>query len=205
MKIGKRTTAALTLVVLAVLGTSATANATTGSDGFPILHASTHQVAHQCIVIGSDSQGHQGVMCADILTYPTGTGTGDYQAIGQIEAYCQTEVDNIVTDIQCAEVDVSGGLFTGAGGWSSAVGGETYCGHQWGPCAVGRNDWQSGFYGWETTTGCASNPNSSYDMWTSIMGGGDSGIELPGSDKWVYLTTGNDGLSQSSGHNYICW
>lgn len=203
MKIGKRTTAALALAVFAVLGGSATANATTGPDGFPILHASTSQFAHQCIVIGSDSQGHQGVMCADVLTYPTGSGSGVYQAVGQIEAYCQTTVEGIVTGIQCAHVEV-GGHFSNAAGWSTGMG-QYQCGHQFGPCAVGRNEWQSAWFGWESTTGCASNPNSSYDVWTSIEGGGDSGIELPGSDKWVYLTTGNDGLSQSSGHNYICW
>ena len=202
MKIGKRTTAALALAVFAVLGTSAAANASTGVDGFPILHASTNQFAHQCIVIGSDSQGHQGVMCADIVTDPAGTGSGVYQAIGEVEAYCQTEVNGITTDIQCAQVDASG-RFAGAGGWSTPVGFD--CGHQFGPCAVGRNKRPSASYGWTTTTGCASNPNSSYDMWTSITGGGDSKIELPGSDKWVYLTTGNDGLSQSTGHNYICW
>jgi hypothetical protein len=205
MKIGKRATAALALAALAVLGTSAAANASTGIGGFPILHASTNQGAHQCIVIGSDSQGHEGVMCADIVTYPTpGAGSGSYQAIGQIQAYCQTTVEGIVTGIQCAQVDVSG-RFAGAGGWSTPVGAETYCGHQYGPCAVGRNVWQSSWFGWDTTTGCSSNPNSSYDVWTSIMGGTTSGIELPGSDKWVYLGTGNDGLSQSSGHNYICW
>src|ERR1700729_2380538 len=109
MKIGKRTTAALALAVFAVLGTSAAANATTDVDGFPILHASTNQFAHQCIVIGSDSQGHQGVMCADVLTHTTpGAGSGSYQAVGQIEAYCQTTVNGIVTGIQCAHVDVGG-------------------------------------------------------------------------------------------------
>lgn len=203
MKIGKRTTAALALAVFAVLGTSAAANASTGVDGFPILHASTNQFAHQCIVIGSDSEGHQGVMCADILTYPTGAGSGVYQAIGQIEAYCQTTVEGIVTGIQCAQVDVSG-HFSNAAGGSDGMG-KYECGHQFGPCAVGRNNWQSSWFGWESTTGCSSNPKSTYDVWTSIDGGTTSGIELPGSDKWVYLGTGNDGLSESSGHNYVCW
>ena len=201
MKIGKRKAAALlALAVFGVLGTSATANASTGVGGFTILTASTSASAHKCIVIGSDSQGHQGVLCADIVTSRTSYG---YQAVGQVQAYCQTTVNGIVTDIQCAQIDESA-RFANAAGESSPVEGG-YCGHQFGPCAVGRNVWQSTQFGWESTTGCDSNPNSTYNVWTSIMGGGDSGIELPGSDKWVYLTTGNDGLSQSTGHYYICW
>jgi hypothetical protein len=184
-----------------VLGTSATANASTGVDGFPILHASKEQSAHQCIVIGSDNQGDQGVMCADVETYPTGNGS--YQAVGQIEAYCQTGSGSTATELTCAQVHVSG-HFASAGGWSAGMG-EYDCGHQFGPCDRLRNEWESAAFGWETTTGCDSNPNSSYDVWTVILGGGDSGIELPGSDKWVYLVDGNDGLGESRGHNYVCW
>ncbi|HEX7162363.1 MAG TPA: hypothetical protein VF223_14150 [Trebonia sp.] len=202
MKIGKRKAASLlALAVFGVLGTSATANASTGADGFPVLRASVEQFAHQCIVLGSDNQGTQGVMCADVETYPTGNGS--YQAVGQIEAYCQTGSGSTATELTCAQVHVSGTFANGAGGRNGM--GEYDCGHQFGSCASLRNEWESSWFGWDTTTGCDSNPNSSYDVWTVILGGGESGIELPGSDKWVYLVYGNDGLGESSGHNYVCW
>jgi hypothetical protein len=212
MKFGKRKAMALlSLAVLAVLGTSASASADTGTDGFTILHAKSGQFAHQCKVIGQDNELHQAVVCADIVTKWFG-GTA-YAAYGKVEAYCQEGSGSATIPVQCAEVDVDG-VWADAGGDVRSLG--IRCGHAYGPCSVsGRNtdevdDDNSTQY--TTSSGCSSQPNSYFDVWTIAFGGSannstsETRIELPGTDKWTYLYTGNanDGTGWSSGHYYVC-
>ena len=64
-----------------------------------------HPSPVQCIVLGSDKYGTQGVMCADVETYPTGNGS--YAAIGQIEADCQTGSGSTATELTRAHADVT--------------------------------------------------------------------------------------------------
>jgi hypothetical protein len=52
---------------------------------------------------------------------------------------------------------------------------------------------------------CGDDPNSDHDVWMNVLQG--AGIELPVSDKWVYLESGsgaNDGGNFSTGHYYVC-
>lgn len=58
----------------------APASAATGVDGFTILYAAEGNTAHHREVIGSDSLGNEGVVCADILT---GTTSTDYWSKGR--------------------------------------------------------------------------------------------------------------------------
>jgi hypothetical protein len=103
MKFRKRSLAALALTASAlILGTSLPASATTGTDGFTILHAGYGDSAHVCGVVGSDD-GYQAVVCADIITSEV-TPT-DYYAYGQIWAYCQKGSGSTAVDVQCANVD----------------------------------------------------------------------------------------------------
>jgi hypothetical protein len=166
------------------------ASAATGTDGFPILYAGEGNIAHNCEVIGSDSDGNEAIVCVDILT---GTGSTDYWAQGRIEAFCYK---NGVT-VQCAQVDVSGtwangtGIDDGIGQW--------VCGHQFGACSAGRNYITAAWTNYySSASGCSSEPNSTYDVWT-VVTAGLTGIELPVSGKWVYV-----GSNYSTGHHYVC-
>lgn len=164
------------------------ASAATGTDGFTILYASQGNIAHHCEVIGSDSYGSEAIVCADILT---GTGSTDYWSRAQIEAFCYK---NGVTE-QCAQVDVTG---TWANGTGKNYGmGQWVCGHQFGACATGRNNVISGALYYSSASGCSSETNSTYDVWTVATQGTE--IELPVSAKWVYL-----GSNYSTGHYWVC-
>jgi hypothetical protein len=214
MRFGKRRAAAcLALAVFGLLGTSASASADTGTDGFTILHAKSGQVAHKCTVIGSDNEDHQAVVCVDIETVWFSDGSG-YEAYGQVEAYCQEGSGSATIPIQCAEVDLDG-TWADAGGDRRSLG--IHCGHSYGPCSVsGRNyDRIDDSNADDYTTGseCSSQPNSYYDVWTVAIGGtstqdttSETRIELPFTDKWTYLGTGNtnDGTGESTGHYYVC-
>jgi hypothetical protein len=205
VKYGKRRVGALlSVVTLAVLGASAPASAATGTGGLPILYAGEGNTAHQCTVIGS-ADGYQGVVCADILT---GTTATEYWAEGRVEIICQKGSGSSAVDVQCAHVDTVGRVSNAAGGYDYV--GQWACGQAEGPCSTGRNYVTTWAFDYSTASGCASNPNSSYDVWMIALGnyetGSPTGIELPVSGKWVYLGTGNanDGTNESSGHYYIC-
>lgn len=165
------------------------ASAATGTDGFTILYAGEGNVAHHCEVIGSDSYGSEAIVCVDILT---GTESTDYWAHGQIEAFCQK---NGVTE-QCAQVDVTGTWANGAGEDSGM--GTWVCGHQFGACSTGRNYLTSSTMYYSSASGCSSEPNSIYDVWT-VATTVEFRIELPVSDSWIYL-----GSNYSTGHYYVC-
>jgi serine/threonine protein kinase, bacterial len=176
--------------------------------GLPILYASAADQAHKCVVIGSayDSDSGvkatvEGVVCADILTAAT---SGGYTAKAQLELLCQTTAG---ADVQCADVIAEGELSNEPGGVVASTG-AYQCGHTYGACATGRNYIQTGTYSYSgvSMSDCSSNTGAATDTWGLAVGGGDTKIELPGSDDWVSLSTSNadDGANQSTGHNYVC-
>jgi hypothetical protein len=180
--------AVLVAAVGTVLATVTPASANTGTDGFPILYASQGNTAHHCESLGSDSRGSEAVVCVDILT---GTTSTDYWAEGRIEAFCYR---NGVTE-QCAQVDITGTWASGAGIISGM--GQWVCGHQFGACTSGRPSITTHAHDYDSASGCSTQPNSLYDMWTVATGGTE--IELPVTGKWFYL-----GSNYSTGHYYIC-
>ena len=176
--------------------------------GLPILYASAGDQAHKCVVIGSAydadsgvSTTVEGVVCADVLTAAT---SGGYTAKAQLELLCQTTAG---ADVQCADVIAEGELSNEPGGVVASTG-AYQCGHTYGACATGRNYVQTGTYSYsgESMSDCSSNTGAATDTWGLAVGGGDTKIELPGSDDWVSLSTSNadDGGNQSTGHNYVC-
>lgn len=186
--------ATATLVGLGIAGSATTADAST-----PILYASANQMAHKCTVIGIDQYGNQGVVCADLLAYQYTSGP---EAIAQVEIFCQTS-SGVVE--QCAEAHAYGTLSNAQTGTGSRA--EFDCGHAYGRCSGGRNyrimgsQWLE-FY---ANDNCQTSP--AYNYWAVIYGQGAlTSIELPRSDKWVYLDSANanDSGNQSSGHYQIC-
>ena len=178
----------------------------TDADGFPILYASTGQQAHACTVIGSAADSNigetvEGVVCADIIT---SSGSGGYAIQGQLELYCQTTA---AVDVQCADVIAKGELSNALDGVVASTG-SYQCGHSYGSCATGRNYVKTGSYSYSgiTMSDCSSNGGSATDAWNLALGSGATEIELPGSDKWVTLSSSNanDNPNQSTGHQYIC-
>jgi hypothetical protein len=177
----------------------------TDADGLPILYASAGQQAHVCTVIGSAEDSNidetvEGVVCADIVT---SSGSGGYSALAQIELICQTTEG---ATVQCADAittaelsDEPGGVVETSGAWQ--------CGHTYGPCATGRNYVKTINYSYSDTSmsACSANTGAATDTWGLAVGGGDTKIELPGSDDWVSLSSANadDGANQSTGHYYI--
>jgi hypothetical protein len=206
MRFGKRLAAAiLSLAAIGVLGTAASASATTGVGGFTVLSAGEGNVAHTCTVIGG-ADGYQAVVCADITT---GTGDTTYWARGQVEAYCQQGSGSTAVTVRCAQVYTAGRLSSANGGELNV--GQWACGHQFGACSAGRNIIQTQTFTYTSANGCASNPNSQYNVWMVALVGSETAgsvtsIELPVSDKTVSLGTGNtnDGSNESTGHYYIC-
>ncbi len=164
------------------------ASAATGTDGFTILYAGEGNIAHHCEIIGSDTDGNEGIVCVDILT---GTGSTYYWAKAQIEAFCY----NNSQPVQCAQVDVTGTFANGAGQPSGI--GQWVCGHQYGACSTGRNYVSGVTNYYSSASGCSSQPNSMYDVWTVAYTG--TRIELPKSAKWVYIPS-----NYSTGHYYVC-
>jgi serine/threonine protein kinase len=176
--------------------------------GLPILDASAGDQAHKCAIIGSayDSDSGvaatvEGIVCADILTASTSSG---YTAQAQLEVYCQTTAG---ADVQCADAIADGELSNEPGGVVATTG-AYQCGHSYGACATGRNYIKTGTYSYSgvTMSDCSSSTGAATDTWGLAVGGGDTKIELPGSDDWVSLSTSNadDGANQSTGHNYVC-
>ena len=180
--------------------------AVTDDDGFPILDARTGQEAHSCTVIGSATDPTidatvQGVVCADVITAATSSG---YSAQAQLELVCETPAG---ADVQCADVIAQGELANAVGGVVATTG-SYQCGHAYGACATGRNYVKTGIYSYTglTQSNCSDNGVSTTDVWGLALGGGDTQIELPGSDKLVTLSSANenDNPNQSTGHQYVC-
>ena len=182
----------------ALVGTTASASAATGVEGFTILDASAGNEAHVCHILGTDDDYHEAIVCVDINTKVS----GDQVLIqGQLEAYCQ---DDNGTVVQCANIMDGGEISSTGGVWSSYA---ADCGHSLGPCPTGREYAHSSWMGDGTESGesgCAS--NTSEALW-SIAVGVSTTIELPGSDdSYTLSNTGpNDGANESTGHYYICY
>jgi hypothetical protein len=205
MRLGKRWVAALlSLAAFGVLGTSLSASAATGTGGITILYAGEGNTAHTCNVIGS-ADGYQAVICADIYT---GEGDTQYWAEGKVEAFCQQGSGSTAVTVRCAHVDMAGRLSSATGNENPV--GQWVCGHQYGACSTGRNVIETKSFAYSSASGCASNPDSQYDLWMIAVGNSETAsptsIELPVSDKTVYLGVGNanDGPNESTGHYYIC-
>ena len=185
---------------------SPSGTAPTDAGGVPILYASTGQMAHKCAILGSAEDSNidgpvQGIVCADIVT---STGSGGYNALAQIEIYCQTPEG---ATVQCADAITTADLANASGGVAETSG-SWQCGHSYGPCATGRNYDKTINYTYSASlSDCASNLGAATDTWGLAVGGGsNTKIELPGSDTWVSLnsSTADDGNNQSTGHFYIC-
>ena len=198
-RLGAFTLAAALALIFGAVGSADAA-------ALPILHTSmsgSGQEAHECTVVGNDGTT-QGVVCVDILTgiYDSNSGEGSY-AKDQVEVYCQNISSG--ADVQCANALVTFGFYNAAGGANS---GTDECGHSYGPCATGRNYYSNTTfdYPWSSwsDSNCASDSNGATSVWAVAFGGGDTVIELPGSDKSVSLVSGNDGGNESSGHYFIC-
>jgi hypothetical protein len=206
IKLRKRSLAAIALTASAViLGTTLPASAATGADGFSILYASQGDtaMAHKCGVVGS-ADGYQAVVCADIVT--SEVTPSDYYSYGQIWAYCQKGSGSTAVNVQCAQVEFDGTFADAAEGVRGTVG-SWVCGHQYGACSTSRNELSmyNSRIQYTSNSGCGSDPNTNHDVWTNVDQGAE--IELPVSDKWVYLESGsgaNDGSNFSTGHYYVC-
>jgi len=189
---------ALLASTVALVGTTASASAATGEDGFTILNASAGNQAHVCHILGTDDDYHEAIVCVDINTKVS----GDQVLIqGQLEAYCQ---DDNGTVVQCANIMDGGEISSTGGVWQQYA---ADCGHSLGACPTGREYAHSPWMGDGTEageSGCAS--NASEALW-SIAVGVATTIELPGSDdSYTLSNTGpNDGANESTGHYYICY
>jgi hypothetical protein len=189
---------ALLASTAALVGTTTSASAATGAGGFTILDASAGNAAHVCEILGTDDDYHEAIVCVDINTKISGD---DVLIEGQLEAYCQ---DDNGTVVQCANITSAGEISSAGGVWAEYA---ADCGHSLGSCPAGREYAHSS---WMYVTDkaaesdCAS--NTSEALW-SIAFGGDTTIELPGSDDSYTLgnTDPNDGVNESTGHYYICY
>ena len=183
----------------AIAATAVNASATTGADGFPIIHAASGGAAHLCRILGTDDDGHEAVVCVDINTM---TYDGEAFAQSEVEAICQTLSGTVV---QCANVTVEGQYSSGLGAMQPYA---KNCGHQYGPCPTGRfyvsGAWNSASAEGDGT--CGSKLDSFSQVWSIAIGGATT-IELPGSDDTYTLsnTSPNDRSNESTGHYYVCW
>jgi len=189
---------ALLASTAALVGTTASASAATGPDGFAILDASAGNEAHVCLVLGTDDDYHKAVVCVDINTKVSGD---EVLIQGQVESLCE---DDNGTVIQCANIMSAGEIASTGGVWAEYA---ADCGHSLGSCPTGReyahSEWK-GDGSEASESGCAS--NTAEALW-SIAFGVSTTIELPGSDDSYTLdnTVPNDGANESTGHYYICY
>jgi hypothetical protein len=180
------------------------AHGTAAAESIPILYASQGGTAHQCTVIGSAPYKgitYQGVVCADLHTGMDSNGNIWYR--GEIEAYCQTSSG---AEVQCANVEATGAATSTFGDWGTA---QINCGHSAGQCSASRNlQWTGPSYiQGITRQNCTDSPP--FTIWAIVIGstnGGDTIIQLPGSDAYVTLTpsNANDSGNESTGHYYLC-
>lgn len=194
----------VTAAALACLtGQIAPASATTLP---PILYASQDGFAHQCTTLGNDGTV-QGVICADIVTEPSGEGAG-YLAYAQAEAFCQNMLTKII--VQCANATVDFGLFGPGTTWPLNSHTYSQCGHASGPCAPfeQRNYFKAHVINYtENSNQCSGNGGYETQVQTVVFSEDfNTAIELPASGKMVYLTPTNDNDSpnQVSGHYFVC-
>jgi hypothetical protein len=196
-----RTGLAVFMAAVAIAGTTVNASAATGPDGFPIIHASAGGAAHTCTILGTDDDYHEAIVCVDINTMTSG---GEAFAQSEVEAYCQTIGGTVV---QCANITAEG-QYSASGGLGAMQPYYKFCGHQYGSCPTGR-EYLTGAWVAASAEGdgnCGHVLDSLAQVW-SIAVGGETTIELPGSDDTYTLsnTSPNDGTNESTGHYYVCW
>jgi hypothetical protein len=190
---------ALLASTAALVGMTTSASAATGAGGFTILDASAGNEAHVCLILGTDDDYHEAIVCVDIYTRVSGDNA---QIEGRVESYCQ---DDNGTVIQCANIMSAGEIASAGGVWTEYAAG---CGHSLGACPSGREYATSSYWMDDGTeageSGCAS--NTAEAIW-SIAFGISTTIELPGSDDSYTLsnTDPNDGVNESTGHYYVCY
>ena len=197
--IGKRRLAAVAagaaLAGLCIAGSATNASASTPG----VLYAANGDQAHQCNVIGSDQYGNQGVVCADLIA-TINLYNGEPQALAVAEVFCQNSQKIVV---QCAETHGYVALANAQTGAGTRVEGD--CGHSYLRCSSGRNYWAAGDGFLDTSGNCLTSLLDNY--WGVVFGQGAlTSIELPMSDKWVYLNSSNanDSGNESSGHDQVC-
>jgi hypothetical protein len=184
---------ALVTLVVALIGMEMPASAADGG-----LYAASNDEAHSCKIIGS-ADGYQAVVCADILTGKS--DSIDYYAKGQIEVYCQTDSGTVV---RCANIYAEGVFADLLGDHYDS--GSYACGHTYGSCPAGRVVIVEGQETYPSDVQCGRAGYEQTEVWTVVYGG-NTQIELPGSDKTIELdaSNGNDGINYSSGHYLACW
>lgn len=196
---------------LLVLSALSFVSAGSASAATPVLVAISNgnggQEAHTCTIIGTDGD-YDGVVCIDLSVQPdNGDVDSPYNAFARADLYCQTTT-SAHTHVQCANVTSTIGLFDAAGGSS---GDKLFaCGHSPNAkCSTNTNFSVSNTinYGtnW-TADNCTASTSGATDAWAVAFGGGETTIELPGSDKVVSLSVvnGNDSGNLSNGHYFLC-
>jgi hypothetical protein len=188
------------MAAVAIAGTAVNASAATGADGFPILNAADGNVAHTCEILGTDDDFHEAIVCVDINTMVSG---GEAFAQSEVEAYCQTTAGTVV---QCANITAEGEIATG--GTFGTMSYDKLCGHQHGACPTGRETLNGAWVAVsaEGDGTCGQVLDSNAQVW-SVAIGGETSIELPGSDDTytLSLTSPNDGTNESTGHYFVCY
>jgi hypothetical protein len=195
-----RTVAAVFMAAIALAGVTTKASAATGTDGFTILHASDHDAVHTCLILGTDDDYHEAIVCVDINTM---TYDGEAYAQAEVEAYCQTKAG---ADVQCANITAEGEYANAT--LSQPIQFNASCGHQHGSCPTGREYLKSSYDATsaEGDSSCGKVADSNAQVWAVALGI-QTTIELPGSDDSYTLagTSPNDGDNESTGHYYVCY
>jgi hypothetical protein len=201
--ISKRGIAATGIVASLCIAGSAGSASASGS----VLNAQSGDVVHQCVQVGHDNLGNQGVVCVDLDTYMTSDGHEDFPAVqAKMEIVCE---NNEGAEVECAEAHEFGLIANAATGAGTRH--EFDCGHQWPACSGGHNGGRdvinigNDYFPEEGTTTCDFAYINS--VWAVVFGqDSQTSIELPGSGEWVYLSsaTANDSGNESTGHYYIC-
>jgi hypothetical protein len=127
---------------------------------------------------------------------------GEAFAQSEVEAYCQTTAGTVV---QCANITAEGEIATG--GTFGTMSYDKSCGHQHGACPTGRETLNGAWVAVsaEGDGTCGQVLDSNAQVW-SVAIGGETSIELPGSDDTytLSLTSPNDGTNESTGHYFVC-
>lgn len=184
-----------------MMGVVSPASADTGAGGFPILYASSHQMAHKCNVVGDDGT-YQAVLCSDLVTAENST---QYDVHGQAEAICQTSSTPHVI-VACESISIVTSLANGhgyvSGGYGPLCGGDAPCPD--GRYVVSTPNWVYNIA--NSAPACWSNASSAYLMWDVAWGSEYyTYIQVPDGTKYdLAYANLNDSPNESTGHYYIC-
>jgi hypothetical protein len=186
--------------IVAVLGVEGPAMATTGADGFTILHSRSNNLAHSCEVIGTSPNGYQGVICVDLIE--TYDGASGYEISSELEAFCQKGS----TMFQCKSITLYGAWANAAEGNAAPIALGTECGYSGYASCPSPNDrlvapsdidmWPSAAEGGSS---CGTNAGSDLDQWTLVWAN-QTLIQTPDGD---YLPRPSSNFE--TGHYYTCY